>query len=332
MKDQIAARALRMLKPSFMRPQLVTWKSTRKVDASFMPDTVFARASGISLGMFANEDEVAMQVRISFMDSPVHLHVFPRVVPEDGVPDEVWKKVDETRAELLARLQKAKVKVLDSPRPQDGDFVLDVILGEPGEKIFLGVHVHGPLRHPLPGSLPRLKLCPDAPSRAWLKIEQALIWARLDGPKFLKGKTALELGCAPGGATLSLLRRGMNVVGVDTGEMDPAVLAEAEKRPGSFRQLRIPASDLRNAKLPRPVHLLISDMNVAPPIMLREIEGLQSRLLARVLILTMKINDRSIEQSIPRYLKQIAQFAPSPVRAVQLPSNRSEFCVVAGGV
>ena len=56
----------------------------------------------------------------------------------------------------------------------------------------------------------------------------------------------------------------------------------------------------------------------------------QSRVQARVLILTLKLNDRRIEQQIPRFMKQIEMFAPSPVRATQLPANRAEFCVVAG--
>ncbi len=55
-------------------------------------------------------------------------------------------------------------------------------------------------------------------------MEQALIWAGWDGPGALKGKTVLELGGAPGGASYSLLQRGANVFGVDTGEIAPAVL------------------------------------------------------------------------------------------------------------
>jgi len=63
-------------------------------------------------------------------------------------------------------------------------------------------------------------------------MEQAIIWAGLDGPKALPGKTVLELGCAPGGATLALLRHGMNVVGVDTADLDPRVVAERAEAAG----------------------------------------------------------------------------------------------------
>src|SRR5262249_32917477 len=163
--------------------------------------------------------------------------------------------------------------------------VIDVIVGEPGEKIFVGAHRHDSNRHPLAGALPGIKLPGDAPSRAYLKMEQAVIWAGVGGPKARPGKTArelgdapggarpaaLELGSAPGGATRALLRGGMNVVGVDTADLDPRVVAEGEKRPGSLRHLRVAASDLFQEELPRPVHVLVSDMNIAPPIMLRTI-------------------------------------------------------------
>lgn len=330
MKELVAERAGRMLSPSFMRPQLITWKTTRPLDASFKLDSVFARVSGISLGMFKTDAALVTEAAAHFPDLTVHLHVFPRVTPEDGVEAEVWLRVDAKRESLRAALEAAGVKVSGTPRPRDGQFVIDVILGEPGEKILLGAHVHGPARHPLAGALPRIALPDDAPSRAYLKMEQALIWAGLDGPKALPGKTALELGCAPGGATLSLLRHGMNVVGVDTADFDPRVVAEAEKRPGSLRHLRVAAADLFQEELPRPVHVLVSDMNIAPPIMLRTIERVQSRVRARVLILTLKLNDRVIEQQIPRFMRQIEVFAPSPVRATQLAANRAEFCVVAG--
>lgn len=330
MKEQIAARAGKMLSPSFMRPQLITWKSSRLLDASFMPDSVFARVSGISLGMFDDATVLAAKVEEQFSGQTVHLHLFPRVIPEDGTPDEVWAQVEAMRASLVKALEAAGVKLSGNSRPRDGQFVIDVIVGEPGEKLFLGAHVHGADRHPLAGALPRIELPDEAPSRAYLKMEQALIWAGLDGPKALPGKTALELGCSPGGATLALLRRGMNVVGVDTADLDPRVVAEGEKRPGSLRHLRVAAGDLIKEELPRPVHVLVSDMNIAPPMMLRVIEGVQSRVRARVLILTLKINDRRIEQQIPRLMKQIEMFAPFPVRATQLPANRAEFCVVAG--
>ena len=53
---------------------------------------------------------------------------------------------------------------------------------------------------------------PDVPSRAWHKLEELLAWARITPAA---GEQVLEIGCAPGGATVALLDRGLRVVGVD---------------------------------------------------------------------------------------------------------------------
>lgn len=330
MKDQVRERAARMLRPAFMQPQLITWKSTRELDAGFLLDSVFARVSGISLGLFADAAELARGAAGHFASTAVHLHVFPRETTEDGLSGDEWARLDERREAFAVALRGSGVQVREVARPREGEFVLDVILGGEGEKIFLGAHVHGPGRHPSPGALPRLILPPEAPSRAWLKMEQALIWSGLDGPKALSGKTALELGSAPGGGTLSLLRRGMNVVGVDTADMAPIIAEEARARGLKFTHLRLASRELLREPLPRPVHVLVSDMNIAPPIMLRTVERIQCRVRALVLILMLKLNDREVERQIPRFLGHIEQFAPAPVRATQLAANRAEICVVAG--
>jgi hypothetical protein len=54
----------------------------------------------------------------------------------------------------------------------------------------------------------------EFPSRAYLKLEEALRWA---GEMILvrSGDTALEIGSAPGGGAYALLERGLQVYGVD---------------------------------------------------------------------------------------------------------------------
>ena len=59
-------------------------------------------------------------------------------------------------------------------------------------------------------------------------------------------------------------------------------------------------------------------------------ERLQAQLHAPVLLLTMKMNDEATVARIPEFLRRLRRFAPSPLRATQLASNRSEFCVTAG--
>lgn len=330
LKKYVAARSGTLLRPAFMRPQLITFKSAKLLDGAFALDTPFARLTGISLGMFASDEELVQKTHEAFGDRPLRLHVFPRETPENGVTPETWSKVDARHDALAAAMRAAGCVVHDVAQPQDGDHVLDVIVGSEGERTLLGTHIHSARCQSLPGGLSRLVLREDAPSRAWLKMEQALIFAKLDGPKALPGKTAVELGSAPGGAALALLDRGVNVIGVDTADMDPRITHYKKPGGGRFTYLRMSAMDVLDEDLPRPVHLLISDMNVAPPVMIGMIERLQAQLNARVLILTLKINDPTMEWSLPKFLTRIRRFAPSPVRAVQLPANREEICVVAG--
>lgn len=310
LKREVAARHGGWLTPAFMRPQLITWKARTPAREDFVLDAAFAAVTGFSAGMARGALEVVEKTPV-----PVSaVHVFPRIVEEDGVPAETWARVDEARTAILADLSLAPA----SP------WVLDVILGAEGEPWFLGLHRRGQGSHPHPGALPRITLPPEAPSRAWLKMEQALAWLGLDAPGRLTGSTALELGSAPGGASWALLQRGMKVIGVDTAAMDPLVLAH----PG-FQHLRTTAGDLPRSALPAQIDLLASDMNLHPGLVLRYIERLAAMTQPRWLILTLKINDADVEAQIPALLQQLRRFVPGEVFARQLHANRREITVVS---
>lgn len=279
--------------------------------------------------MFATVEEIARRAA-DFAGITFHLHVYPRIVPEDGVPLETWQQIDNKRDALRAALADAGVALHPAEVPKIGEWALDVIVGEEGEPMLLGAHVHTEETHPLPGGLPRLVLPEAAPSRAWLKLEQALAFAGFDKAGLLKNKVALELGCAPGGATYAMLNRGMRVIGVDPAEMAPCV-TEFRGVPGaSFTHLPVSVNAITRKDVPAWLDLLVSDMNLAPPIALRQVERIQSYVHAQALIITVKVNDPAMEQRIEDFIEHIRHFAPEPVRATQLPANRSEICIVAG--
>lgn len=76
--------------------------------------------------------------------------------------------------------------------------------------------------------IPRLKVSADAPSRSALKLEEA--WkVLLPEGKALDylggGKSAVDLGAAPGGWTWQLVQQGMTVTAVDNGPMNPQLMA-----------------------------------------------------------------------------------------------------------
>ena len=318
------------LAPAFMRPGLVTWKDarvTRAVGGGPLP--VFAHVMGASLGMAGTEADLPAVVAAAGR-GPIRLHVFPRVLPENGLTSEEWDALDRRRGGISARLQAAGAQVQESAAPEAGDRVLDVILGDAEEPLFAGIHTHDRWCHPCAGALPRVVLPPDAPSRAWLKMEQALAFAGRAGATALRGSTVVELGSAPGGASLALMQHGARVFGVDTARMDARVLEFAGEHGAGFVHIAASAGEVAKIPLPSRVDMLVSDMNLAPPVALRYIERVQHRVGARVLILTLKMNDRAMQARIPAFLDQIRRFAPGEVRVTQLPANRTEITVFAG--
>ena len=80
---------------------------------------------------------------------------------------------------------------------------------------------------PWPMGIPRLRLPRGAPSRSTLKLAEAMVTflaADEREERLAPGKTAVDLGAAPGGWTWQLVQRGMMVIAVDNGAMDPALL------------------------------------------------------------------------------------------------------------
>lgn len=193
---------------------------------------------------------------------------------------------------------------------------LDIINVDEKE-IWYGMHYTGQLQR----QDPKIELPPEAPSRAYLKIEEALIWSRLP---VLDGQTAIELGCAPGGASYALLKRGMNVIGVDPGDVDPIVLADPK-----FKHLRMQSQQVPDAEL-KGVDWLVSDMNVPPEEVIKIFEKLKRKIGARLQggILTLKLNDWAMAEKIPGYLEELRAMKFKKVEAAHLSQNRQEVTVV----
>ncbi len=311
---------------AYSRPGFVTFRTDSHVAADFPFDFVFARAAGVSLGTVASEDELlaaAKRLRAE-TDRPLTLHVFARggADPEEEVSDVSGPKV----AELCARLKSAAPPGTFAPSgtPRVGDLVLDVILGE-GEPPWLGCHVHGDGHSPHPGGQVALTLPAEAPSRAWLKIEEALRWS---GLPLRAGEVAVELGSAPGGTSWALLDRGLTVIGLDPGAMDPRVLA----RPG-FSHLKMTLGDLRREHLPQRVDWLLLDVNLAPQIALHQTRRIVSMLrpTLRGVIFTLKLNEERWKSAaeVPSLCRRVAGMGLVSVRATHLSANRREICLVA---
>ncbi|WP_395717463.1 SAM-dependent methyltransferase [Prosthecobacter sp.] len=328
-KRDIATHFRGELTPAFMKPQFITWKLRHP---EFQPPPTlshFARVSGISLGLCKSISEIVDHAR-KLSPEPFRLHVFPRITPEDGVETATWQRIDVLEADIVRALQLAGIAVETRPSYAPGDLILDVIIGESDEEpFFVGYHEHHEGAHTHPGGVPRISLPDDVPSRAWLKFEQALAWRGWDKLD-LRGQTALDLGCAPGGATVALLKRGMHVLGVDTGEMDPRVLQLAKAQNVRFDHWRTAAGRLNLTALPQEPALLLCDINLAPPEVLPHIARIQDAIQARRLILTLKLNTPALEDRAHEFIQAVRRIAPAPVFATQLAANRREICVSCG--
>jgi 23S rRNA (cytidine2498-2'-O)-methyltransferase len=162
---------------------------------------------------------------------------------------------------------------LSSARPGMGALIGTVVELAEGE-FWAGVHRHHPFLSPDPAGDAGTVMTPQSPSRAWLKLEEAVRFFDL---KFSPADIVVEVGCAPGGVVLALLDRGVSVVGVDPAKMAPVVMESAilqreDAQLGKpwFYHCRKPAALTSKRDLGQGVTWFMSDMNQSPEVVLKE--------------------------------------------------------------
>jgi len=305
--------------PAYQRPGLVTFKLPEPQTPELALEAVFARQHGISLGNQPDLEAVSTVLRR--LPTPLCLHVVERA-PDD--PDRATESARTTELEL--QLRKRNVDRLSpTSKARAGQLVLTVILGDE-PTMLLGLHRHSPDRSPYPGGRHPIELPAEAPSRAYLKIEEAIAAFQLP---VAKGQTALELGAAPGGAVYALLRRGVHVLAVDPAELDPGVLAFEGPDGARVQHLKLAAGDLQTAQLPTSVDWLLLDVHLAPGVALRTASRFAShyKRSLRGAVLTLKLNDWSFADRVDSYLAQARELGLVDPRAKQLTSHRQELCI-----
>ena len=297
------ARLRPELRFAYSRPGLVTFKSPSTITPHDRPGTVFARVWGASIGASRDPDDAAHKLAHV---GATRVHVFAR--DPDNEPDLTpWRNALAT---------------FPSGPAQDGELVADVIVAA-DEPAWLGLHRQDGEHFAHPGGAIVVDVPADAPSRAFAKIEEAIAWCELP---IAAGQVALEIGAAPGGAMMALAKRGVEVWGVDTGELAPQVLA----LPG-VHHLAIKVGALRWEELPARVDWLLVDVNLAPQVALHEVARLMPKLrpTLRGAVFTLKLNDWAFVSELGTLVDRIAAFGFRDVRMRHLPSNRREVCCVA---
>lgn len=311
------------LRRSFARPGLITFKSAAPVSADVTLDSVFTRAFGAAVGP-ADDPAAALAAVDRFCPEgqPVRLHVFERDIakPGDEPPGHAYGPLAAAARARLEQAWSGPHPLLPGERAEPGDWVLDVVVAA-DEPWWLGFHRHGPDHAPWPGGRIAVEMPPEAPSRAYRKLEEALIWS---GAPVRAGDTAVEIGSSPGGASYSLLRRGVRVFGIDPAKMAPVVLDHP-----NFVHLHRPMSLVTRGDLPTELHWLLLDVNLAPQVALITARRLAAKPRPALLgvLLTLKLDDWKAVHHVPRFLKSVASMGMAETRATQLPSNRMELFV-----
>ncbi|MCC7440652.1 MAG: hypothetical protein IT285_03400 [Bdellovibrionales bacterium] len=320
-KNEIA-KLVPDLRFAFSRASFLTFKSASGalISEDFVLDSIFAQAYGLSIGKTpADVGAVLDQAREIAGGRPLRLHFWERdwyahgKLPMgyvlDVLPDALVKARDKLASDPI---------FLKGFEAQPGDLVLDVVAVTKDEW-WVGCHRHSKAHSPRPGGWLDIPLPPEAPSRAYLKLEEGLRWS---GAPLQAGDQAVEIGSSPGGCSYALLKRGLKVVGIDPREMDPRILA----MPG-FQFIHRPVADVRREELPRSVQWLMLDMNVSPAVSLFAVDRLVSRMEESLLgvLLTIKLTDWRFANEIPSMTEHLKAMGMKTVRAKQLASNGQEF-------
>lgn len=201
-------------------------------------------------------------------------------------------------------------------------------------EFWAGLHWHGPYLSPDPGGDCILKMPADSPSRAWLKLEEAVRFFGLD---FSPEEVVVELGCAPGGVVLALLRRGVSVIGVDPAAMAEVIAgATVSERQSAHRagpwffHCRKPAALTSKRDLGSDVTWFMSDMNQMPEVVIAECARFckMAPSICKVLI-TLKLTDLSLIAEKTKWHEALAVIGFKSIRLQQFSVHHKEFALFA---
>lgn len=273
------------LKFAYSRPGYVTFKDTTD---SFTAETelnlIFARSYGLVLGKFPKE---VLEGEIKKYKDTV-IHRFSYVTEEYSGQKAIMGK-----------------NILDVMEIKEGEFWL----GLKKARFFSWFY---------PFANPHVVAPKESPSRAYLKMEEAFIWSNYSPEE---GEIAMELGSAPGGASYSMVNRGIEVYGVDNAIMSDTLLNHP-----LFTHIKEPMQKVRDEHIPRPCHLLIADVNVMPSLAMAQIKRFMSlRPGIKNVFYTLEIGDKITVPELLSHIQTFKRFGFREVGATQLPSNKSEI-------
>lgn len=325
---------------SFSKPGFVAFKSDRELDLSELKPGLFSKRHSLQLMKWVEGKESDSRSKLldalsristeaKAFDSRLSVHAFDyrttlgeealvsdhAISMKDALNLPLWKSVVDTLSSVSAfqSIQWNKKTlpeecVLNLVQVSDREIWIGV--SRPGRDEFLGV-----------GGESGIALPDKAPSRAYLKLEEAIALSQIN---LKQGDQAVEVGCAPGGACFSLLERGLRVIGVDRAIVAPQISKHPNfKRIGtSVGEMLIP-TDFR-------AQWFLMDMNAEPEIALRECGPLIERIKPGLLgaFLTLKFNREDSLQDLPKMSARAARkLGLEKSWLKNLPSNNREVAL-----
>lgn len=282
---QEVATGYPQLKFSYSRPGFLTFKGENAT--AFSP--WMCRLSGLCLGKKSVEE--LLQLPKAWL----------------------WKRLDQFNPpkELVELSDKSLFKIGEK-------VTLIMMVGE--HEYWVGEYILKKTHFQTPGEVSSIEKR-ETPSRAYYKIAEA--YEAFDLPMDYEEKV-LELGSAPGGASLFLLDQELKVFGVDPAVMDPMVLKHR-----NFRHIRKPFETLNAENFKEDIDWIVSDVNLPPGVVIKEVERFLTFLEPRGLVLTLKLNQDRHFKMLKPILESFKKKGFSQVELKYLPSHRQEICLVA---
>jgi 23S rRNA (cytidine2498-2'-O)-methyltransferase len=247
--------------------------------------------------------------------------------------EEAVRRVEPASQIQHARYFERKMQGLPGEgRPRVGDLVGTVVELGPAE-FWAGIHRHAPFLSPDPAGDSGILMPADSPSRAWLKLEEAVRFFDLE---FTRDDIVVELGCAPGGVVLALLQRGVPVIGVDPAKMADVVMASAvasradapSNKPWFFH-CRKPAALASKRDLGQGATWFMSDMNQSPEVVLKECARFCKMAPGiRGVLITLKLTDLLQVAEKNQWFAALAEMGFKTIRLQQLAVHHMEFALL----
>jgi len=219
-------------------------------------------------------------------------------------------------------------------RPENGQCIGTVVeIGQ--NEFFAGLHIHGPFISPDPAGDSGTLMPEKSPSRAWLKLEEAVRFFDL---QLTKKDIVVEVGCAPGGVVLALLDRGVSVIGVDPAEMADIIhpneiedrYAVANRNRPWFYHCRKPAALAGKKDLGHGVTWFMSDMNQSPEVVIKEcLRFTKMAPEIRGALMTLKLTELSQVVDKTKWFEPLTAAGFTSIRLQSLSVNHRELALLA---